>query len=59
MPSSIATATTVTRRPASGSLRPANVLRTIDELAEAIATAIAPYEPISIPAAAVKTWLKR
>lgn len=32
--------------------------RTVDELAETIATAIAPHEAVSPPAAAIKRWLK-
>jgi hypothetical protein len=38
---------------------PTYVVRTIDELAQAIAEALAPYEPIPMPAAVVKMYLTK
>ncbi|KQV11993.1 hypothetical protein ASE03_28605 [Kitasatospora sp. Root187] len=38
---------------------PRHVLRTVDELAEAIAVAIAPYEAVPPPASVIKMWLTR
>ncbi|WP_394426323.1 hypothetical protein [Streptomyces sp. SGAir0957] len=36
---------------------PGHVVRTVDELAEAIATALVPYQPVLMPASLIKTWL--
>ncbi|MFE9424381.1 hypothetical protein ACFYNO_15585 [Kitasatospora sp. NPDC006697] len=38
---------------------PRYVVRTIDELAQAIADALAPYEPISIPASIIKMYMTK
>ncbi|NJP53557.1 hypothetical protein HCJ93_26700 [Streptomyces sp. SBST2-5] len=36
---------------------PRHVVQNVDELADAIAAAIAPYEPVAPPAVVVKRWL--
>ncbi|MFF7098442.1 hypothetical protein ACFY9A_39665 [Streptomyces rubradiris] len=36
---------------------PGHVVRTVDELAETIATALAPYQPVVMPTSLIKTWL--
>lgn len=38
---------------------PAYVVATVDELAETIATAIAPYEPMYLTASVISKWLKQ
>ncbi|WP_331736964.1 hypothetical protein [Streptomyces sp. NBC_00211] len=36
---------------------PRHTVQTVDELAEAIAEALAPYQPVRMPASLIKTWL--
>jgi hypothetical protein len=38
---------------------PRHTVQSVDELAEAIAEAIAPYEPVRMPAVLIKRWLTR
>ncbi|MDQ0834515.1 hypothetical protein QFZ66_001778 [Streptomyces sp. B4I13] len=38
---------------------PRHAVRTVDELADVVAAAIAPYEPVQRPGVLIKTWLTR